>query len=209
MTQITHPISPLRQRMIDDMNMRKLALKTQAAYLRGVKNLSLFLGHSPDTATADDLRRYQLHLIDNGVSRISLNANITALKFFFEVTLERRDVLVKMSKVPVPRKLPVVLNRDEVSRLIEAADNLKYKTALSIAYGAGLRVSEVVSLKVSDIDSTRMTLRVEQGKVAKIATRCFPLCCWRYCVPGGGRLMPKANCWTGDGCFRGKTPSTR
>jgi len=167
MTQTTHPISPLRQRMIDDMTMRKLSPKTQAGYIRGVKNLTQFLGHSPDTATAEDLRRYQLHLVDSGISRITLNAYITALKFFFDVTLDRGDVMKKMSHVPVPRKLPVVLNRDEVTRLIEAADKLKYKVALAIAYGAGLRINEVVSLKVSDIDGTRMTLRVDQGKGRK------------------------------------------
>jgi len=167
MTQNTQPISPLRQRMIEDMNMRKLAPKTQSQYIRAVKNLTRFLGHSPDTATAEDLRRYQLHMVDNGVSRITMNANITGLKLFFEVTLDRWDVMKKMSTVPVPRKLPVVLSRDEVAQLIAAADNLKYKAALSIAYGAGLRISEVASLKIDDIDSSRMTLRVEQGKGRK------------------------------------------
>ncbi len=167
MTQTTHPISPLRQRMIDDMTMRKLSPKTQADYIRAVKNLTRFLGHSPDTTTAEELRRYQLHMVDSGISRITLNANITALKFFFDVTLDRWDVMKKMSHVPVPRKLPAVLSRDEVTRLIEAADKLKYKAALAIAYGAGLRINEVVSLKLSDIDGTRMTLRVDQGKGRK------------------------------------------
>ena len=164
MTQNTHPISPLRQRMIDDMNMRKLSPKTQSGYIRAVKNLTRYLGHSPDTATAEELRRYQIYMVENGISGITLNATITGLTFFFQTTLEHGDVVRKMSTVPVPRKLPEVLSRDEAARLIAAASNPKYRAALSVAYGAGLRVSEVVALKVSDIDSERMTLRVEQGK---------------------------------------------
>ena len=167
MTQDQQHTSPLRQRIIEDMNMRKLALSTQTGYIRAVKNLSLFLGHSPNTATAEDLRRYQLHMVNSGDSPITVNASITGLKFFFEVTCDRWDVMKKMSTVPVPRKLPVVLSREEVAQLIGAADNLKYKTALSIAYGTGLRISEVTSLKFSDIDRTRKTLYVEQGKGRK------------------------------------------
>ena len=132
-----------------------------------MKRLAGYLGRSPDTATVEDLRRFQLHLVDNGTSPITLNATITGLRFLFEVTLERADLMARMSTVRVPRKLPVVLSRDEVARLIAAAGHLKYQTALSVAYGAGLRASEVVGLKVGDIDSTRMTLRVEQGKGRK------------------------------------------
>src|SRR5210317_1296546 len=167
MTQTTQSVSPLRQRMIDDMMMRKLSPKTQYQYIRSVKNLTRYLGRSPDTATAEDLRKYQLHLVSDGVSRITLNANLTALKFFFITTLDRADVLTKISTVPVPRKLPVVLSLEEAARLISAAGNPKYKAALSVAYGAGLRVSEVIALKVSDIDSDRKILRVEQGKGRK------------------------------------------
>jgi integrase/recombinase XerD len=164
MAQTTKPISPLRQRMLDDMRMRKLSDKTQSHYIRAVVNLTRFLGHSPDTATAEDLRRYQLHLVEHGRTRTSLNRTITALRFFFGVTLDRLDALAKMSPVREPRKLPVVLSGEEVAHLIEAAGTPKYQAALSVAYGAGLRASEVVALKVSDIDSTRMTLRIEQGK---------------------------------------------
>ena len=167
MIQTTKPISPLRQRMLDDMRMRKLSDKTQSHYIRAVINLTRFLDRSPDTATAEDLRRYQLHLVETGTSRRMLNATITALRFFFGVTLVRPDALAKMSPVREPRKLPVVLSREEVARLIEAAANPKHQAALSVAYGAGLRASEVVALKVSDIDSNRMTLRVEQGKGRK------------------------------------------
>jgi integrase/recombinase XerD len=167
MTQSTQPISPLRQRMTEDMQLRKLAPKTQTSYIRAVKKLADYLGHSPDTATAEDLRQFQLHLTDKGTSRITINATITALRFFFEVTVGDKEVAGKLNTVPVPRRLPVVLSREEVARLLEATSNLKYKAAFSVAYGAGLRISEVVSLKISDIDSERMTLHVEQGKGRK------------------------------------------
>jgi len=164
MTHNTKPISPLRQRMIEDMALRKLAPKTQSNYLRAVINLTCFLGRSPDTASPEDLRRYQLHLVETGISSIMLNHTITALRFFFGVTLDHAEVMARMSSVREPRKLPVVLSREEVARLIDAAGKPKYQAVLSVAYGAGLRASEVVALKLGDIDSTRMTLRVEQGK---------------------------------------------
>ena len=164
MSTSAKPISPLRQRMIEDMRLRKLGEKTQSGYIRGVKNFTRYLGRSPDTATAEDLRRYQLQLAEQGVSRISINAAVTALRFFFDVTLGRAELVAKMSHVHQPRKLPQVLSGEEVTRLLEAAPGLKYRAALSVAYGAGLRASEVVSLKVGDIDSARMVIRVEQGK---------------------------------------------
>jgi site-specific recombinase XerD len=167
MTFSTHTISPLRQRMLDDMRMRKLSPKTQSSYIRVVKRFAGFLGRSPDTASVEDLRRYQLHLVDHGISPISLNATLTGLKFLFATTLDHPELLTKMHAVHVPRKLPEVLSREEVARLLAAVDNRKHQTALAVAYGAGLRASEVVSLKVSDIDSQRMTLRIEQGKGSK------------------------------------------
>jgi integrase len=150
--------------MIEDMRMRKLADQTQTQYIRAVCQFAAFLGRSPDTASTEDLRRYQLHLVDHGISPVSLNAAITGLKFFFEVTLGDAQRMAKMRPVRVPRTLPVVLSPDEVARLLAAAGNLKHQTALAVAYGAGLRASEVVALKVTDIDSERMTLRIEQGK---------------------------------------------
>lgn len=167
MTASTHPISPLRQRMIDDMRMRKLSPKTQSAYIRAVRQFAAYLGRSPDTASTEDLRNYQLHLVDQGISPVSLNAAISGLKFFFDITLDRAELMARMQPVRVPRTLPVVLSPEEVSRLIAAAGNLKHQTALSVAYGAGLRASEVVALKVGDVDSQRMTLRIEQGKGRK------------------------------------------
>ena len=163
-TSSTQTISELHQRMLDDMRMRKLAPKTQSHYIRAVRQFAGFLGRAPDTASVEDLRRYQLHLVDHGISPISLNAAITGLKFFYEVTLEQAELMSRMQPVRIPRTLPAILSRDEVARLIEAAGNLKHQTALSVAYGAGLRTSEVVELKVGDVDSQRMTLRIEQGK---------------------------------------------
>ena len=126
-----------------------------------------YLGRSPDTASVEELRNYQLYLVDNGTSPASLNSAICGLKFFFSITLDRPEAMAKMKPVHLPRKLPEILSPDEVKRLIAAAGNLKHQTALALAYATGLRVNEVVNLKVGDIDSQRMTLRVEQGKGQK------------------------------------------
>ena len=158
------PISPLRQRMIEDMSMRKLKPKTQSGYIRWVKRLGEFLGRSPATATAEDLRRFQLHVVQSGVGCGSVNSAVAALQFFFGVTLGHGGLTAKMSYVHEPRKLPTVLSPEEVARFLEAAPGLKYKAALSVAYGAGLRASEVVALKLDDINRERMSIRVEQGK---------------------------------------------
>ena len=161
------PISPLRRRMIEDMTVRKLAARTQEGYIRAVKDFSAFLGASPDTASAEDLRRYRLHLVASGAGVPTINHSLTALRFLFMVTLRKPAIVLDMPFVREPRRLPVVLSPDEVARLLDAAPGLKYKAALSVAYGAGLRASEVISLKVSDIDSARMVIRVEQGKGRK------------------------------------------
>jgi len=160
-------ISPLRQRMIEDMTARHFAEKVQTDYIRHVKNFAAFLGRSPDTATSEDLRLYQLHMTKTHVSPPSINAAILALRFFFRVTLERDDLVRRLMLVREPRRAPTVLSPEEVARLLAGAPGVKYKAALGVAYGAGLRVSEVVALKVSDIDNERMLLRVEQGKGQK------------------------------------------
>jgi integrase/recombinase XerD len=160
-------ISQLRRRMIEDMSIRKFAAKTQHDYVQRVKDLATFLGRSPGTAEAEDVRRFRLHLTASGSGTPKINATVAALRFFFKVTLDRPDLVKHLSFIHEPRKAPVVLSPDEVARFLEAAPGIKYKAALSVAYGAGLRVSEVVSLKVSDIDSKRMMLRVEQGKGRK------------------------------------------
>jgi site-specific recombinase XerD len=167
MNATTSGVSPLRQRMLDDMRMRKLDAKTQSTYIRAVRRLTMFLGRSPDTATIEDLRRFQLSLVDQNVPPPTINATLTGLRFFFEFTLGRPEIMTKTYPVRVARTLPVVLSREEVARLIAATSNLKHRTALAVAYGAGLRASEVIALKVTDVDSQRMTLRVEQGKGRK------------------------------------------
>jgi integrase/recombinase XerD len=159
--------SPLRRRMIEDMTIRKFAPKTQHDYVQRVKNFAAFLGRSPDTASFEDVRRYQLHLAESGVGVPTLNQTVSTLRFFFRVTLRRHDIVEHTHFIHEPHKLPVVLSPEEVARLLGAAPGLKYKAALSVAYGAGLRAAEVISLKVSDIDSKRMIIRVEQGKGGK------------------------------------------
>ena len=201
-------ISPLRRRMIEDMTIRKLAPKTQASYIRAVRSFTLFLGRSPEGASAEDLRRYQLHLASSGISVPSLNATVTALRFFFAVTLGRSEVTDHMPFVREPRKLPVVLSPEEVARLLDAAQSsspggLKYKAALRVAYGAGLRASEVVSLKVSDIDSDRKVIRVEQGKGRKDRYVMLSGHSLSFCALGGRSPDRRA------GCFPAKTRSTR
>ena len=160
-------MSPLRRRMIEDMTIRKFAPKTQHDYVQRVKNFAAFLGRSPDTASFEDVRRYQLHLTTSGVGVPTLNQAVSTLRFFFRVTLKRHDILEHTHFIREPRKLLVVLSPEQVARLLDAAPGIKYKAALSVAYGAGLRAAEVVSLKISDIDSERMIIRVEQGKGRK------------------------------------------
>ncbi|PSL79166.1 integrase [Variovorax sp. WS11] len=167
MDTITSAVTPLRQRMLEDMRMRKFEPRTQEAYVRAVRKLAAYLHRPPDTATVDELRDFQLHLVDSGTSPITLNATLSGLRFFFDVTVGRQEVMVRMQPVKLPRSLPVMLSPQEVSRLIAAASNVKHQVALSLAYGTGLRASEVVHLKVTDVDSQRMTLRVEQGKGRK------------------------------------------
>lgn len=157
-------VSSLRQRLIADMSMRRFSMETQRNYLRDVGRLASFLGRSPDTASAEDLRRFQIVLQEAGLGVPTMNAIVSALRFFFIQTIDRTDLARKLVRLRYPRSLPNVLSPDEVRRLLGATVCLKHLTALSVAYGAGLRASEVASLKVGDVDSTRMLLRVERGK---------------------------------------------
>ena len=149
------------------MLMRGLGSHTRQDYVRHVRRFALFLGRSPDTATPDDIRRFQLDQHENGVGPATINGAVSALRFLFLVTLQRRDLSRALVITRYHRKLPDVLSVEEAGRLLEAAPGLKYKAALGVAYGAGLRVSEVAHLKVDDVDSKRMLLRVEQGKGRK------------------------------------------
>ncbi len=164
MTKSNKTISPLRQRMLEDMAIRKLGTKTQQDYIRAVVKFTRYLKRAPDTATAEDLRAYQLYLVKQRISSSTINAAISGLKFLFDTTVDRPDLFRKLRYIHEPRKIPEILSVEEVTRLIQCADNLKVQAALSVAYGAGLRASEITHLKVTDIDSERMILRVEQGK---------------------------------------------
>jgi len=161
------PISPLRQRMIEDMMVRNFVEKTRNDYIRHVATFTAFLGRSPDKAMPEDLRRFQLRQTETGVRLPTINGSVAALRFFVTVTLDRPDVGRHLTFVREPRKVPAVMSPEEVVRFLEAAPGPKYKAALSAAYAAGLRVSEVVALKVCDVDSQRMLLRIEQGKGRK------------------------------------------
>src|SRR5215470_1374820 len=163
------PISELRRRMLEDMAVRKFGDATQRNYIRHVAELAKFLGRSLYTATADDVRRFQVHMTEDGARPSMLNSSASALRFFFATTLDRAELARHLARVHYARPLPRVLSPEEVGRLLEATPGpgLKYKAALSIAYGAGLRAGEVVMLRVSDIDSKRMLIRVEQGKGLK------------------------------------------
>src|SRR6201997_531566 len=161
------PISPLRARMIEDMTVRGFKEDTRRDYVRHVRAFAAFIGRSPDTATAEDLRLFQLHQTRIGMQPPSINSAVSALRFFFTVTLDRPDLARRLTVVPYPRRIPAVLSVEEVTLLLRAATAPKYKAAFATAYGAGLRVSEVVALKVGDIDSKRMLLRVERGKGGK------------------------------------------
>jgi site-specific recombinase XerD len=160
-------ISPLRRRLIEDMAIRRLGSMTQRDYIRHVKKFADFVSRSADKATAEDVHRYQFWLASIGTTVPTVNVSATALRFFFRVTLRRSDLAEEVVSVREPRRLPVVLSPEEVSRLLASAINIKHKALLSLAYAAGLRASEVVSLKLTDIDRDRMVIRVEQGKGKK------------------------------------------
>jgi site-specific recombinase XerD len=158
--------TPLRQRMIEDMHIRGLGEKTQKAHIRNVKHFAAFLGRAPDTATPEDLRTYQLQMTNDAVSASTYNVRIISLRFLFGVTCGREEMKRFMQFHRKPWKLPVVLSVEEVATLLAAVPGpgLKYRAALGISYGAGLRASEVCNLKVKDIDSDRMLIHVDDGK---------------------------------------------
>jgi hypothetical protein len=203
--------------MIEDMTVRGFNEHTRRDYVRQVRSFAAFIGHSPDTATAEDLRLFQLHQTRIGMQPPSINSAVSALRFFFTVTLDRPDLARRLTVVPYPRRIPAVLSVEEVTLLLRAATAPKYKAAFATAYGAGLRVSEVVALKVGDIDSERMLLRVERGKGRKslpsrkrgTATQCCHRSCSNCCAPGGGRGGGAACCYREAGCFPAATRSSR
>jgi hypothetical protein len=190
------PISDLRRRMIADMTIRSFSDKTQHEYIRHIETFAGFLGRSPDTTSGDDIRRFQLAQVEQGAQPPKMNTQASALRFFFTITLGRADLAHQLARTHYPRKLPRVLAAEQVARLIEAAPGpgLKYKSALSIAYGAGLRGGEVVMLRVGDIDSKRMLIRVEMGKGARIGMPCCRRSFCRCCAHGGCNAGREAGC---------------
>jgi integrase/recombinase XerD len=153
--------------MIEDMTVRGFTEETRNNYIRDVRAFAAFIGRSPATATPGDIRGFQLHQRQSGMQPPSINSAVSALRFFLTVTLDRPDLARRLTVVCQPRRLPSVLSVEEIALLLQAAPGPKYKAAFATAYGAGLRVSEVVALKVGDIDSERMLLRIEQGKGRK------------------------------------------
>jgi len=204
MKKIETEISPLRQRMIEDMTMRKFKKHTQTDYIRAVKKLAKFINKPLTSATKEDMRRFQLHLVEIGTSPVTINSTISGIRFLFQVTLDNAEVTRPLSHVSQPRKLPIVLTVEEVTRLIDVATP-KYQAAFSIAYGAGLRISEIVTLTTNDIDSERMCIHVHQGKGSKDRYALLsPVLLeklrdwWRYgkahhCLLNGGWLFPGQN----------------
>ncbi len=163
----TDAVTPLRQRMIEDMNARKLCAGTQRAHVQSCKRFATFLKRSPDTATAEDVRRFQLHLSDTGASICNRNRIMTGVRFLFRVTLRRLDLAAEIYHLREPQKIPLVMSQDETRRLLAVASSLKVRVLLSLGYGCGLRAGEVVRLKVKHIDSAQKIIRVEQSKSRK------------------------------------------
>jgi site-specific recombinase XerD len=163
----TDTVSSLRQRMIEDMNARKLGSHTQRSHILSCKRFAAFLKRSPDTATAEDIRQFQLHLSQTSVSICNRNRIMTGLRFLFRVTLRRLDLAAEIYHIREPQKIPLVMSPDETRRLLAVADNLKVRTLLGLGYGCGLRAGEVVRLRVKHIDRAQKIIRVEQSKGRK------------------------------------------
>ena len=163
----TDTVSPLRQRMIEDMAARKLNPHSQRSHISSCKRFAAWLKRSPDTATADEVRRFQLHLVESGASIGNRNRIMTGVRFLFRVTLRRHDLAAEIWHLKEPQKLPPVLSPEEVKRVLAMATSLKARAMLTLAYGCGLRASEVVRLRACDIDSEQMIIRIVQAKGRK------------------------------------------
>src|SRR5438445_302877 len=163
----TDTVSPLRQRMIEDMNARKLGAHSQRSHISSCKRFAAFLKRPPDTTTAEDVRRFQLHLAETGMSICNRNRIMTGLKFLLRVALRRLDLAAEVYHIREPQKVPLVMSQDETRRLLAVASSLKARVLLSLGYGCGLRAGEVVRLKVKHIDSAQKIIRVEQSKGRK------------------------------------------
>ena len=185
------PVSALRARMIEDMRVRGFSEKTRNDYIRNVRAFAAFIGRSPDTATAEDLRSFQHHQAQTGVRPPTINSAVAALRFFFTVTLDRPDLSRRLTVVREPRRLPAVLSVEEVTLLLQAAPGPKYKAAFATAYGAGLRVSEVVGSRSAMSTPSACCCGSSRAKAVKTARQCCRRSCSDCCVPGG----EKAGAW--------------
>ena len=216
----TDTVSSLRQRMIEDMNARKLCAGTQRGHLRGCKRFAAFLKRSPETATAEDIRRFQLQLAEAGLSICTRNQIMTGVRFLLRVTLRRLDLAAEIYHLREPQKIPLVMSPDETKRLLVVARNLKVRVLLSLGYGCGLRAGEVIRLKVKHIDSAQKIVRVEQSKslpprrrgAARTAMSCCRRSCSICCANGGRRdrraTMPE-RLRKNAGCFLAPGPASR
>jgi site-specific recombinase XerD len=212
----TDTVSPLRQRMMDDMNARKLGAHSQRSHISSCKRFAAFLKRSPDTATPDDVRRFQLHLAETGMSICNRNRIMTGVKFLFRVTLRRPDLAAEIYHLREPQKIPQVMSQDETRRLLAVASRLKVRVLLSLAYGCGLRAGEVVRLKVKDIDSAQKIIRVEQSKGRKdrnvmLSPEMLDLLrqWWKTRRRGFDSTTPVAERWLFPGQRPGKPMTTR
>ena len=212
----TVTVSPLRQRMIEDMNARKLCAGTQRGHIHSCRRFAAFLKQSPDTATAEDIRRFQLHLSETGVSICNRNRIMTGLRFLLRVTLRRLDLAAEIYHIREPQKIPLVMSQDETRRLLAVASSLKARTLLSLGYGCGLRAGEVVRLKVKHIDRAQNIIRVEQSKGRKdrnvmLSAEMLDLLrqWWKVRPSRHDAGMPIQERWLFPGTKRGQTMSTR
>ncbi|MHC4092716.1 MAG: tyrosine-type recombinase/integrase [Planctomycetota bacterium] len=212
----TRSISPLRQRMIEDMNSRKLSAGTQQGHIRSCQRFAAFLKRSPDTAGPEDIRRFQLHLAQSGVSISNRNRIMTGLRFLFRVTLRRLDLANEIYHIREPQKIPLVISADEAKRLLAVAKTLRVRVLLSLAYGCGLRAGEVVRLKVGDIDSAQNILRIVQSKGCKdrnvmLSQDLLDLLrqWWKLRPRRYDAGLPSAERWLFPGCRRGRPITTR
>ena len=211
----TPTVSPLRQRMIEDMNARKLAAGTQRGHIRSCIRFAAFLKRSPDTATAEDIRRFQLHLAETGVNICNRNRIMTGLKFLLRVTLRRLDLVAEIYHLREPRKIPLLMSQDETRSLLAVAGNLKVRVLLSLAYGCGLRAGEVVRLKVKHIDNAQRIIRIEQSKGRKDRNVMLSpetvdlLRQWWKARRGFDATMPLQERWLFPGRRPGKPMTTR
>src|SRR6266513_4252483 len=212
----TTAITPLRQRMIEDMNARKLCAGTQRGHILSCKRFAAFLKRSPDTATCEDIRSFQLHLADTGMSICNRNRIMTGLRFLFRVTLRRLDLAAEIYHIREPQKIPLVMSPDETRRRLAVASNLKVRTLLSLGYGCGLRAGDVVRLKIKHIDSAQKIIRIEQSKGRKdrnvmLSPETLGLLhqWWKVRPSRHDAATPVAERWLFPGNRRGKPMTTR